>query len=164
MAHANRNVTFIRRKILRKKSVSVPILLLIGGVAFFTLGLLVILQLNPVFSLFSQIIPGVKAVEAVGVAVQFLGQALVIFGVLRLTSNNLISSIQAERQIAMDGFAQNMRQLQTGYTQTMAKLDAVIANQKATAIQPKTLTTSACKYCGAGVGQNRFCLQCGKAN
>jgi len=137
--------------------------LLIGGAAF-TLGLLVILQLNPVFNLFSQILTNVQVAEAVGVMIQFLGQALVVFASIRLTSHKLISSIQSERQIAMDGFNQNIRLLQTGYLQTMAKLDTVIANQKATVTQPKPLMPSNCRYYGVQIAQSRFCPQCGKAN
>lgn len=128
------------------------------------LGLLVILQLNPVFGLFSQITSSVQAVEAVGVVIQFLGQALVVFGVLRLTSHNLISNIQAERQITMDGFNQSIRQIQIGYMQTMAKLDTVIANQKAESTPPKPAMPSNCKFCGAQIEQSPFCPQCGKAN
>ncbi len=149
---------------MQKKIVSAPILLLIGGVAFFALGLLLILQLNPVFNLFSQAVTGVQEVESVGVIFQFLGQAMVVFGVVRLVSRNLVSSIQAERQIAMDGFAQNIRLLQAGYVQTMTKLDTVIANQKAAATAPKTIMQLNCKFCGATMQQSRFCPQCGKAN
>ena len=149
---------------MKKKLVSAPILLLVGGVAFFMLGLLVILQLNPVFGLFSQITSSVQTVEAVGVLVQFLGQALVVFGVLRLTSHNLISNIQAERQITMDGFNQSIRQIQIGYMQTMAKLDTVIANRKAASTPPKPLMQSNCTFCGSQIEQSPFCPQCGKAN
>jgi hypothetical protein len=149
---------------MKKKSVSTATVTLIGGVAFFTLGLLVILRLNPIFEVFSQISPSVQVVEAVGVVFQFLGQALVIFGVLRLNSHNLFSSIQADRQIVMDGLSQNINQIQTGYLQTMAKLDVVIANQKAAAIQPKPFSPSNCRYCGAQIEQGRFCPNCGKAN
>jgi len=146
-----------------RKKVLAPTLLLIVGVSFFTLGLLVILQLNPVFNLFSQITSSTGVVEAIGVVVQFLGQALVVFGVLKLNSRNLISTVQAERQIVMDEFSQNIRQLHTGYLQTLAKLDVVIANQKA-ALTPLSLTPSNCRFCGTGLEESRFCPQCGKAN
>ena len=149
---------------MNKKIFSAATWLLIGGVACFTVGLLAILQLNPVFGLFSQITSNIRLVEAVGVGIQFLGQALVVFGVLRLNNHNLISSVQAERQIAMDGFAQNIRQLQSGYMQTMAKLDTVIANQKAAVTPPKPMLPSNCKFCSARLEQSRFCPQCGKAN
>jgi hypothetical protein len=149
---------------MAKKLVPATTFLLIGGVAFFTVGLLMILRINPVFGLFSQLLPSLQVVEAVGVAVQFLGQALVVFGVIKLTSHNLLSGIQSERQIAMDGFTQNMRLLQAGYVQTMAKLDTVIANQKAASILPKPLGQSNCKFCGAQMARSRFCPQCGKAN
>lgn len=147
-----------------KKLFSVSTWLLIGGVALFTLGLLAILNLNPVFNLFYQIMPNVQAAEALGVGVQFLGQALVILGIIKLTTNNLVSSMQADRKIAIEGFSQSIRQLQAGYIQTAAKLDTVIANQKAAATAPKPSTPLNCKYCGAQILQGRFCPQCGKAN
>jgi hypothetical protein len=153
-----------RRKTMKKKLFPSATWLLIVGVAFFTLGLLAILKLSPVFNWFSQISPNLQAAEALGVAVQFLGQALVILGVIKFTINNLVSSMQVDRKIAIEGFSQSIRQLQTGYLQTLAKLDTIIANQKIAPAGIKQLTQLNCKYCGAQIGQGRFCPQCGKAN
>jgi hypothetical protein len=161
-------------KIMTKK-LSSTTGILIGGIAFFTLGLLVILRLNPVFGLFSQIIPDAQAIEVVGVVVQFLGQALVVFGATKSSSHKLVSSMQIERQNTIAGFAQNIQQLQnrlqteqqalkTGYTQTMAKLDTLIANQRTGVIPPKVLMPSNCKFCGTRIEHGHFCSQCGKAN
>ena len=147
---------------------------MIGGIALFTLGLLVILRLDPVFWLFSQIIPDVQVIEVVGVTIQLLGQALVVFGAIHSTAHNLISNMQNERRITMEGFAQNNQQLQnrllneqqalkTGYTQVMAKIDALIASQKTVEIQSKTVIPN-CKFCGTRIDQGYFCPKCGKAN
>jgi hypothetical protein len=149
--------------------------ILIGGIAFFTLGLFVILRINPIFELFSQIIPDTQTIEAVGVVVQFLGQALVVFGAIKSSSHKLVSIMQIERQNTIAGFAQNIQQLQnrlqteqqalkTGYTQTMAKLDTLIANQRTAVIPPKVLMPSKCKFCGTRIEHGHFCSQCGKAN
>ena len=104
--------------------------LLIGGFVFFALGLLLILQQNPVSGLFTQITPNIQTIEVAGVIVQFIGQALVVLGVMKSTSHKLISSMQAERQMTMSNITQNMQQihaeqqaLKTGAVQTMAKLD-----------------------------------------
>ena len=145
--------------------------MLIGGFAFFIIGLLLILHQDPIFGLFSQITPDIQAINVAGVVVQFMGQALVVFGIIRSTSNKLISSIQTERQITMASIAQKMQQIQTeqqalktGYIQTATKLDTLIANQKSAAFTPIKLIPSKCKFCGAQIEQGRFCPQCGKAN
>ena len=150
-------------------------LLLIGGITLFTLGLLVILRLDPVFWLFSQIIPDIQVIEVVGVTIQLLGQALVVFGAIHSAAQTLISNMQNERRITMEGFAQNNQQLQnrllneqqslkTGYTQVMGKIDALLSNQKSVEIQSKTVIPSNCKFCGEGIEQGHFCPKCGKAN
>jgi hypothetical protein len=48
--------------------------------------------------------------------------------------------------------------------QAMAKIDALAANQKATANPATATLPSNCKFCGAKISQSRFCPQCGKAN
>ncbi len=158
---------------MKKKINSASSGLIIGGVILFMFGLLMILRVNPLLSLFSQVIPDVQVIEVVGVISQFIGQALVVFGAMRSTAHNLISNMQAERRITMEGFNQSVQQFQskllseqqalkTGYTQAMAKIDALMANQKAAL--PKAVLPSNCKFCGAQIQQSRFCPQCGKAN
>lgn len=145
--------------------------LLIGGFVFFVLGLLLILHQNPLFGWFSQILPDIQSVNVAGVAVQFIGQAFVVFGIMRSTSDKLISHMQNERQITMTGIAQNMQQIQTeqqalktGYLQTITKLDALLANQKSVTFTSKTSMSAKCKFCGAQIETGYFCPQCGKAN
>jgi hypothetical protein len=160
---------------LEKKFWSTTRILLLGGIAFFTLGLLVILRVNPLFNLLNQIVPDTLAVEVVGVITQFFGQALVVFGAMRSASQGFISSMQTERRIMIEGFARNIQQLQntllieqqaskTGYSQTMAKVDASIAKQKVLEGPPRAILPSSCKFCNAQIKQGYFCPQCGKAN
>jgi hypothetical protein len=78
--------------------------LIIGGMILFLLGLLMILRVNPLFSLFSQVISDLQIIEVVGVISLFIGQALVVFGAMRSTAHNLISKMQTERRITMEGF------------------------------------------------------------
>jgi hypothetical protein len=141
----------------------------------FILGLFMILRLNPVFNLFTQVLSDAQVIMTIGVIAQFAGQALVVFSAMRLTSQHLISNMQTERKITLEGFNQSIRQLQntllseqqalkTGYLQAMAKIDALAANQKATANPPTVPLPSNCKFCGAKISQSRFCPQCGKAN
>ena len=149
--------------------------LLVAGLGLFTIGLLVILRLNPFFGWLSQITPDAQVVEVVGVLSQFLGQALVVFGAMRSASHKFVSGMQTERQLTMASFAQNLQQFQAkvqneqqtlrvGYIQTMAKLDAIIANQKLLAAQPKGSTETNCKFCGTRTLQGQFCSKCGKVN
>jgi hypothetical protein len=162
-------------KNLKQSFWSTTRILLVGGIALFTLGLLIILRLNPLFNLLSQVIPDAAAVEVTGVVTQFVGQALVVFGAMRSTSQGVISSMQTERRITMEGFARNIQQLQntflveqhalkTGYSQTIAKIDALIANQKALEVPMRVPLPSSCKFCGAKIEKGSFCPQCGKAN
>ncbi len=145
--------------------------LLIGGFVFFAVGLLWILQQNPVSDLLSQVTPNTQTIVVAGVVVQFIGQALVVLGVIKSTSHKLISSMEAERQMTISHITQNMQQIHTeqqtlksGYAQTMAKLDTLIAKQTASTTAPKPLMPSNCKFCGARIEQGYFCPQCGKAN
>ena len=158
---------------MKKKISSVTSGLLVGGMVLFMLGLLMILRTNPLFNLFSQISPNGQVIEVAGVFSLFIGQALVVFGAMRSTANNIMSNMQTERRLTMEGFNQSVQQFQnrllyeqqalkTGYNQAMEKIDALIANQKAN--PPKTALPSNCKFCGAQIQQSRFCPQCGKAN
>lgn len=154
---------------MSKKSASATGIV-IGGFVFFALGLLLILQQNPVSDLFAKITPDIS-IEVAGVVVQFIGQALVVLGVMKSTSLKLISSMQAEREMTIAGINQNMQQfraeqqaLRVGYSQTVTKLDALIAKQNAQTATPKTVIPSDCKFCGAQMNQGYFCPQCGKAN
>lgn len=165
----------IKVKNLKKTFWSTTRILLLGGIALFTLGLLMILRLNPLFNLLTQIIPDTAAVEVAGVVTQFVGQALVVFGAMRSTSQGLISNMQTERRITMEGFARNIQQLQNtfliehqalkiGYSQTMSKVDALIAKQKSLEVPPRAILPSSCKFCGTKIEKGYFCPQCGKAN
>lgn len=148
---------------------------LIAGIAFFIFGLLTIVRESTILGGLSQILPNAQSIEIFGVTAQFLGQALMVFGVMQSTSHKFLASLQAERQITAAGFTQNIQQLQTklqadrqaliaGYNQTNAKLDALIANQKTMATPAKIQVPSNCKFCGARIEQGSFCPKCGKAN
>ena len=76
----------VKVKNLNTPFLSVTRVILVGGLTLFILGLLVILRLNPFFSLLTQVVPNTGVVEVVGVVSQFLEQALVVFGAMRSTS------------------------------------------------------------------------------
>ena len=150
---------------------------LIVGLAFFTLGLLVILHESTVVGLISFFVSDTETIEIVGVITLFLGQAVMIFGVVKSTSHKFLSSVEAERQRTVAGVAQNIELLHTkfqadrqaivaGYNQTIAKIDTLIANQKvmATATVPRAPLSSSCKFCGSKIEPGHFCPKCGKAN
>ena len=86
---------------------------LIVGLAFFTLGLLVILHESTVVGLISFFVSDTETIEIVGVITLFLGQAVMIFGVVKSTSHKFLSSVEAERQRTVAGVAQNIELLHT---------------------------------------------------
>ena len=148
---------------------------IILGVSFFIVGLLIILQENSLFGLVSQIAPNTESVLVFGAVIQSIGQAIVVFGFVKLNSNKLLSNFQFERQLTITAFAKNIDQLQVrmqndrqsllaSYTQTMSKLDHLIATQKDLNNAPIVARPISCKYCGAKLEQGAFCLKCGKAN
>ncbi len=146
---------------------------LITGIMFFILGLLSVLQEATLLNVLSKILPS-QTLELFGVIAIFVGQALMIAGVVKSTSHKFLESMQSERQLTVAGFTQNLQQLQTklqadrqtflaGYNQTNAKIDALIANQKAAAA-PGRIQPSSCKFCNAEIIEGSFCPECGKAN
>ena len=150
-------------------------LFLILGIAFFTFGLLAILGESTVTGILSQILPNAQGIEVFGVIAQFIGQALMISGVMKSASHKFLVTLQSERQMTAASFNQTVQQLQAkwqvdrqtlinGYNQTVAKLDTLIANQKVTTASSKLPAPSNCKFCGTRIDQGHFCPKCGKAN
>ncbi len=171
----NRVVLVLRRTLIMKAIVIPPRAYIVLGLACFIVGLLIILQENSLFGLVSQIAPTTQSVLVFGAVIQSIGQALVVFGFVKLNSNRLLSNFQFERQLTMSAFAKNVDQLQirmqnerqslmASYTQTMSKLDHLIAIQKELNVPPLAARPISCKYCGAKIEQGAFCLKCGKAN
>ncbi len=147
-----------------KKIVFPPRGYIILGLAFFVVGLLIILQESRLFGLVSQIVPNNQSALIFGAVIQSIGQAIVMFGIVKANSLKLVSSLQVERQITTTAFAKNLEQLQArmqnerqsliaSYNQTMLKIDHLIARLPIN-----------CKYCGTKVEQGAFCSECGKAN
>ena len=152
-----------------------PRVYIVLGLSCFVVGLLIILQENSLLGLVSQIAPNTQSVLIFGAVIQSIGQAIVVFGFVKLNSNKLLSNFQFERQLTMNAFTKNIDQLQVrmqndrqsllaSYTQTMSKLDHLIAIQKELNSSPLSARPISCKYCGAKIEQGTFCLKCGKAN
>jgi hypothetical protein len=148
---------------------------IILGLSCFVIGLLIILQQNSLFSLVSQIAPNTQSVLIFGAVIQSIGQAVIVFGFVKFNSNKLLSNFQVERQVTMNAFARNMDQLlvkmlnerqslMASYTQTMSKIDHLIAIQKELNAVPQAILPISCKYCGTKIEQSAFCQKCGKAN
>ena len=94
--------------------------------------------------------PNASSVLIFGAVVQSIGQAIIVFGFVKTNSNKLLSNFQLERQLTMNAFTKNIDQLQAkmqndrqsllaSYTQTMSKIDHLIAIQKELNNTPKTL-------------------------
>ncbi len=125
------------------------------GLVLFLVGLLMILHQPAVVGFFSQILPDVQAIEISGVVVQFIGQVLVIFGVIRLVSNKFFVSIQTERQSLMVGFTQTMQRID--------RIDRLISTHIPTTRIEMPTASSNCKFCGTKIQQERFCPKCSKS-
>jgi hypothetical protein len=128
---------------------------LIVGLVLFLVGLLMILHQAAVVGFFSQILPDVQAIEISGVIVQFIGQILVIFGVIRLVSTKFYVGIQTERQALMVGFTQTMQRID--------RIDRLISAQMSTTRIEIPTAPSNCKFCGTKIQQGRFCPKCNKS-
>lgn len=148
--------------------------LMVIGVAFFTFGLLLVLRESIVFGFVSQLFANATTAIIFGTLILFLGQAVFISGMLKLSSAKLISSLQTERQVIAN-IAKNMEQLQTrmqterqiimaNYGQATTKLGNVTADQKESSIIPSSTLLMDCKFCGAKVKPRSFCPTCGRAN
>jgi hypothetical protein len=79
--------------------------------------------------------------------------------------------MQTERRITRRGllktsssfrirFSTNSKHLKTGYSQAMAKIDALIASQKTPEFSPRPLLPSKCKFCGSKIEKGYFCPRC----
>jgi hypothetical protein len=148
---------------------------IILGLACLVVGLLIILHENILFGLVSQIAPNAQSVLIFGAVIQSIGQATVVFGFVKFNSNKLLSNIQSERQLTTTAFAKNIEQLQiriqnerqslmSSYTQTMSKLDHLIAIQKELNSPAQHLQPISCKFCGTRIEKGTFCPNCGKSN
>ncbi len=152
-----------------------PRILIIFGLALFIFGLLAILQEKTLFSAIMQIAPNTQTATILGAVIVSVGQAIVVFGAVRIASGKLLSSMETERQLMMAVFAKNVEQFQiklqnerqsmvTGYNQVLAKLDGLISNQRESNAGLQSISQANCKYCGATIEQGSFCVKCGKSN
>lgn len=146
------------------KIVFPPRAFVILGLACFVVGLLVILQENTLFGLVSQIAPNAESALIFGAVIISIGQAVVIFGFIKLNSSTIISNFQRERQLTTATFTNERQALMAHYTQTIAKLDQLLAIQKELNATPKQPQTITCKFCGTKTEKGTFCPNCGKAN
>ncbi len=149
--------------------------LMVIGVAFFTVGLLLVLRESIVFGFISQLFANATTAIIFGTLILFLGQAVFISGMMKLNSAKLISSLETERQVIANILVKNMEQLQTrmqserqiimaNYGQATTKLGNVTADQKESSIIPSSTLLMDCKFCGAKVKPGSFCPTCGRAN
>lgn len=152
-----------------------PRIYIVVGLVLFIVGLLTILSEPTLFWLVSQIVPNSQSVLVFGAVIQTIGQAFLLFGVVKINSSSLMSSLQTERQLTMSTLAKNMDQIQVrlqnerqavmaSYTQTMAKLDGLIAAGNTVAVNAKLSVPSNCRFCGTKMESSVFCPKCGKAN
>ena len=130
------------------KHVLPPRIYVVLGLVLFILGLLTILSEPTLYWLVSQIAPNSQGVLVFGAVVQTIGQAILLFGVIKMNSTSFLSSLQNERQLTTTILAKNMEQIQAKMqnerqalmasdTQTMAKLDSLMASRNEAALTVK---------------------------
>jgi hypothetical protein len=136
---------------------------LVVGVALFLFGLLMILEQATAIGLFKGILPDVQSIQMAGVAIQFGGEILVIFGVMKSISNKFLTHVQSERQAFLMSFSQTNDQIARRFAQTNERIDKLVSVQRASPILTPSKTISDCRFCGAKIGQGNFCPKCGKS-
>lgn len=96
------------RILIMKAIVIPPRTYIVLGLSCFVVGLLIILQENSLFGLVSQIAPTTESVLIFGAVIQSIGQAIIVFGFVKLNSNKLLANFQSERQLTMSAFAKDI--------------------------------------------------------
>jgi hypothetical protein len=143
---------------------------LIIGLIIFPLGLLILFRQLSFTSLISNIIPASETVDILGAILLFLGEGTIAFGIIGTVTNKVLANADKERMIYANTLTHVMEQQTAVYAAVKSMQDQVAqANTRLQQIQ--TASTSPhlpknpinCKFCGANMGDGRFCPNCGRA-
>lgn len=130
---------------------------LILGVILFPLGLLMLQGQPSLLSLMANIMPSTQTIEIFGLIIMFLGEALLCYGIVNAVVVRVADGAELNRQIVVAGVVKNV---QEQVNQLNAKLDQI---QQCNASKPLLAARANCQFCGARMGEGRFCPSCGKA-
>ncbi len=141
------------------------------GLILFPLGLLMLLGQPSIVNLFSNIMPSTQTIEIFALIIQFIGEGLICYGIIRAISDRVKTQTEYNNQVMMSGFYKNMQEqtaLVTGFKRNMEeqviqmnnRLDLIQRNQN---LPSSVKVPSECKFCGSKIKQGSFCPECGKA-
>jgi hypothetical protein len=136
---------------------------LVVGLGLFLVGLLMILQQSTAVGLFKGILPDIQSIQIAGVAFQFFGEVIVIFGVMKSVSNKFLTNVQTERQAFQMSFSQINDQIARSLAQINERIDKLFSGQRTDFIVTPTRIVSSCRFCGSEIEKGNFCPKCGKS-
>ena len=139
---------------------------LVLGVILFPLGLLMLQGQPSLLSLMSNM-PSTQTIEIFGLIIMFLGEALLCYGIVNAVVVRVTDGAELNRQIVVASVVKNVQEQIVGFSKNIndqvstlnAKMDQIQQNIS----QRLPPTRATCKFCGAKMGEGRFCPSCGKA-
>jgi hypothetical protein len=90
------------------------------GLILFPAGMLMLFRQPTIISLLSNIMPSITTVEIFGLILQFLGEGLICFGIIRAISGKVIANTDYNRQVLVASAAR-ITQEQTALFATFKK-------------------------------------------
>ncbi len=118
-------------------------------------------------SLMTNIMPSTQTIEIFGIIIMFIGEALLAYGIVNAVVVRVSNGAELNRQIMVAGVAKNVQDQLAGFSRNMEEQVAAL-NAKMEQIQQKASlrlppANVNCQFCGAKMGEGRFCPSCGKA-
>lgn len=141
---------------------------LILGLILLPLGLLMLLGQPSLLSLMTNIMPSTQTIEIFGIVILFLGEGLVCYGMVTGITARVSAGVELNRQIMVEGVARGVQDQIAGVARSMEEKVAVLDSKldqmhQATLNARISAVRTNCRFCGATIGDSRFCPSCGKA-
>jgi hypothetical protein len=143
---------------------------LIIGLILFPLGLFMLFRQTSFISLLNNIIPASETIDIFGVILLFIGEGAIAYGIIGSVANKVIANAEQDRVVyantlthVMDqqtAISASMRSMQDQVGQVHTRVQQIQAAAMSPQI-PRNPTN--CKFCGANMGEGRFCPNCGRA-
>ena len=119
-------------------------------------------------NLMTNIMPSTQTIEIFGLILLFFGEGLVSYGIVTAITIRVAAGAELNRQVLVAGVARTVQDQMAGVARSMeekvagldAKLDQI---HQANLSARMAAVSSSCRFCGAKMGESRFCPSCGKA-
>lgn len=153
-----------------KKSNSSANRYLIIGLILLPLGLLIIFRQSSFMSIISNLMPASETSDILGIVLLFIGEFAIAFGIMGSVTNKVLANADQERMIYANALTRVMDQ-QATISGAMKSIQDQMGQVNTRLQQIQTASTAAvamkntatCKFCGANMGEGRFCPNCGRA-